>query len=706
MAIKAINYKFQQADSVSISSYNSTKANVGNLIKFYTGPNPEDKFVGPSKIGMARPMEQSVAIPGIFPTVITYSSTIDWVFLADGAAAAATRRIILYEFNKNTSEFTWRGFVTINYPAGATGNKTIRAQDITYDLYTTGTVSVSGTAVTGSGTAWQSSKLAVGSRIGFGSNVPSEITTWYEITTIGSDTSITIDASISQTNVPYVIEDLRAVQVITNATATNGGLFLVKGLRYELFSAAGGSVSAGATDESARACYWLADAATVTNTIGYGIGVDQKSSWTSQDCYVLNANAVATAKIFKYNLRSTLTLIAGRATDAFLLGTGAVVVTGNISPNGSMIIATANHGPGNNAKSLYWVTASRVYRTDLATVTNNSVNFVTDAMIEVPPGSASTYAATGTFSNIIYDNIIDKFIIMNTGAASARSYVTEYNTTSNQFNHIFLTDTKQLDQSLATSDSPAHPTINASTFSGYSKNGILYMIRQSTLATLNQLYSLPVGAQQNYAITTNNLLISPKFNISDATKLYELNVNNIKKLGTDTFATPTEGFKVYYRTTGIDDNTGLWTALNDASNLDGVGGTEIQFAIGFRVLGNTCIPARIISLSLIYEDGTTDSRYTPSVGKSSVINRIFAYRQNSLFVGNIPVLRIRLYNADTGVLVLDDNTTDQTLGTFQYSTDGTTWNAWNVSENTIGNYIRYTAASLPNGIKIRVLLTQ
>jgi hypothetical protein len=83
---------------------------------------------------------------------LIFSDDIDWVFLADNATAAATRRIVFYEYNKTTSEFTWKGFITLIYPAAT--NHTIRGFRVVRELYTTGTVGVSGTAVTGSGSAW------------------------------------------------------------------------------------------------------------------------------------------------------------------------------------------------------------------------------------------------------------------------------------------------------------------------------------------------------------------------------------------------------------------------------------------------------------------------------------------------------------------------------------------------------------------------
>jgi len=707
MALKSILYNFNQSDSTTMDNYDPLKTTVGTLFRFYTGPAKKDRFLGPSILGIARPVEESVAIPGLYPTVIPFSDDIDWVFLADGAAAAVSRRTVLYEYNRITSQYTWKGFITINYPI--IGNKTVRAHDVVRKLYTAGTVDISGTVVTGIGTLWVDSGLCVGSRIAFGTNDPTQAVQWREIVSINSNTEITLDIAVSNvTGVQYVIEDLRIIQTITNATATSGGLFVVKGLRVELFTPAGTTINAATTINNIRASYWLADAVTLTNTIGYGLVIDYSNNWLDEKVYIINATAAANSRFFVYNHRAPLsTIVAGRSTEAFLFATGNQATTGNISAVSNGILVTPNHGPGIGVKSIYWVTATRVYRSLLTDITNGSVSFQTDVMSEIPPGSVNTYALTSTLSTIIYDNIADIFIIFNTGVGGARSYVTKYTTLATPFEIIFLSDTKQLDQVSADSGSPISPSINASTFTGYVSKGILHFIRHSVGATLNQMYSIPSAAHQAYAFNTNEYIISPKFDISSAVKLYEITVNNIKRLGSDTFATSMEAFRTFFRTNGIDDNTGGWIQLDDANDLEAVQANFIQFAFTFRVYGNICIPARLLGFTLSYEDSGTDSHYHPSVSLSSVVNRSFAYRQVSLFGSlDIPVLRIRIYNSANDSLVLDDTTSSTTFGTFEYSTDSINWSAWDESQNLIGNYIRYTAASLPNGIKIRVLLTQ
>jgi len=704
MATKAINFKFTGATS-SISSYDPTKTNLGSLIKQYTGAGATDKFAGPAKIGMARPMEQSTAIPGVYPFVYRFSDTLDYVFLADLSTAAATRRIIMYDYNRETSEFNWRGFITLTYPIATVGH-TIKGMRVSRELYTTGTVGVSGTAVTGTSTTWSTDRMSVGCRIGFGSTDPSQISTWYEISAVGSNTGITLTTSAGTitAGTDYVIEDIVIITATSNTTAANGGLFVAKGIRPELFTTVGTTIPAATTVDNIRAVYWLADAAVVTNTIACGSAIGTRTSWIDQNVYVLDGTG---PKVYVYNFRKALTLATGKDTTTLVIKTGNQAVTGTIAQTNNGRIGALSHGPGSGVDSLYFVTTTRCYRAAISNITNASTTWVSDTMVEIPPGGVTTYLATSLLTGVEISSGIDRLVITTTGAGGVRSYVTQYNTTSNPFDHIFLNDDKQQDQSTSDSGGVAHPAILASPFSVWSEDGVLYLARVGTTAALNQLYTLPIGAHQRYAITKDEMLITPEFDVSDSNKLYSVVVNSISKLGTDTFSLATEPYKLYYRTSGITDNSGSWNLLEDGGDLSGINATSIQFGFIFKILGTTCVPSRIMGLSLVYEDTTNDGHYTPSVANSNISSRIFAYRQAVSFGSNIPTMRIQLSNAVTNASLIDDTSTANTYGTFEYSSDnGSTWNAWDNTQDVVGNYIRYTATSLPSGVRVRALITQ
>jgi hypothetical protein len=67
---------------------------------------------------------------------------------------------------------------------------------------------------------------------------------------------------------------------------------------------------------------------------------------------------------------------------------------------------------------------------------------------------------------------------------------------------------------------------------------------------------------------------------------------------------------------------------------------------------------------------------------------------------------VRLYDAVSNSLLVDDETATPT-GTFEQSTDlGLNWTAWTNADKTNENtYIRYTPLSLGDNIKVRALLT-
>lgn len=656
------------------------------------------------------------------PFVIDMNYNVDWVFLADIATAAATRRITCFEYRRGSSTFTWKGFITMTYPTAT--NHTIAGMRAPYAKYSTGTVAVSGATVTGTSTTWTTDRINIGSRIGFGSTDPTQISTWYYINAVGSNTSITLQVNVTASGTggtaanlsigggtAYVIEDLRVITATTNATATNGGLYMTAGLSQDDFTPAGTTISAATTVDKVKAIYWLADASTVTNDVASGVALDDFDSWTQQYCYVIERQAATTPAIYKYNFRSALaSIVSGKTTSAFVLATGVQTVTGNVTQTNNGRIGILSHGPGSGVKSLYFATTTRICRVAVSNITTGSTTFLSDAMVEIPPGGTNTYAATGALTGVEISDQIDRLIVTSTGAAGVRSYVTKYNTNSDPFDHIFLVDSKQLDQSTADSDSVVHPNIQAGIINVWSEEGLTYISRTGTTSAANQIYAVPLGADWAYADgSVKQRLITPALATPNAEKYTRAYFNCAQYLGEGNLTIPTEPVRVYYRTSGISDNSGSWTLIDSTGDLSGVdGAAEIQFAFEFRVIGTFCLPSRIYNACVVYEDNTTDSHYQPSVAQSSISSKIFAWRFSTAFGGTVPTLRIRLYNATSGGLLLDDTTTASASGTFEKSTnDGGAWGAYNTTDKANDTtYIRYTPTSLADNIKVRALLTQ
>lgn len=722
MALTATEYRFDDL-TTPYTSYDPAKINLGKWIQKKTGTGVYDNFVGPFPLTMARTLEQStlISVGSIF--VYDWSPTISWIFLGENSGAAPTRRIVLYQFDKSTQALAWRGFITLTYPTAT--NHTMRGLAVGVHKNITGTVAVSGTAVTGTSTTWSTDRYAVGARIGFGSTDPTAITTWYHISAIGSDTSITLVENAGTINAgsAFVIEELRVYTTTTNATAANGGLFVAKGVNYDDFVVAGATISAATTTDNLKAVYWLADASTVLNTVSCGLAIDTTQSDTSHFLWVLNADAAATARIYKYDGRVALAgLASGKSTSAFVFRTGTAATTGNINTINNGIIASPIHDSG--TKSLFFGT-SRMYKCLESDITNGSTTFLTSNMQEVPPGGTNTFAASGAFAVISYGSDIDRFLIFN-GSPSARQYITTYTSGSSPMTHVFMCYTGQWDQTISSPSSPSSPNLMISPIYGAASDGIVYVFKIGGGAVISGMYIWPIGAQWDYAdgggtASKQQRLITPSISTSGCRKFYRVYVDSIKYLASH-ITTPKltsipqddpilgmqpEPFRLYYRTSGISDDSGGWTAVTNGNLSAVTAASAIQFMFEFRTMGNVCLMPRIFGLSVTYEDDSTDSHYEPSVNKSDPTNKIFAWRFSKAFGGTVPTLIVRIYDDVTGTAIAADTTASPAYGTFEKSTDGTNWVAYNTTDK--GNdttYVRYTVTGTVNGVKARAVLQQ
>lgn len=715
MSLRAIEQLATGTTAVYPSGYDSTKWNLGPQILQYTGAADTDKFIGPLKPAIARPVDESTSIPMSSIDSVQWSDTIDWVFGIE-AVVGATKRITAYSYNRNTSTYSWKGFITFSVTNATNVQRGFR---MCYYTHTTGTVSASGTAVTGSSTQFSTQGIAVGARIGFGTTDPTQVSQWYYISAIGSDTSITLTLTAGTVDAgsAYVIEELRPVLTLTNTTATNGGLFVGKGITWDDFTTTGTTVAASAaTTNNLKLTYWLADAGTVTNTASCGVTIDgnKQTDFTGTTHFAYVLDGTANVKVYKYNLRASDSIVSGKMTlaGANIVATATQAVTGTNSQTNNGIVCTASHGAGSGVKSIYFVTTTRVYRAAVANITASNATWQSDNRTEVPPGGATVQAATSVMTFINYSAFLDKFYICTTGAAGVRNYLTNYPTTSgNEFEYIFGNSFIQLDNAAADSDSVPLP-YDTRTGPIYieTSNGVAHVIRigSSTTGTMG-LHALPITTHWDFTSVTDSVAITPSISTPNNTKFARLYVNHIQTQGSGAFVTPLMSHRVSYRTSGISDDSGAWTLLSDTGDLSSVTGTSaIQYKIEFQTLGNvTGIPGRIIGITTTYEDISTDSHYQPSVAQSSISTKAFAWRFSTAFGSTVPTLRVRLYNAVTGTLLDDDDSVSQ-AGTWEKSTDGgSNWISYDATDK--GNettYIRYTPASLGDTIKVRALLTQ
>ena len=700
---------------LSESSYDYTKWNLGKGLIYNAGATAIDKYIQP-QMTVIRPNEESTPFASVYTHAINFSATTEYLFgLENSTAASNTRRVHMWSINKKTGASSWNGFITMTY-ASATAH-TARDFKIDRKQYSTGTVQTTGTALTGSGTAFATAKVAIGARIGFGSTDPSQITNWYRITVRTSDTALTLGTSPGNiaAGTAYVIEEYRPVVLNTNATTTNGGIHYGKGITPEDFKSGGTTIALAVSTDDQKAMYWLKDAATQTNIVGAGMALDFASMTdTSLDTYVTDLVSAGNYKYFKYNIRAALTVASGASVSAWTLATGNNPITGTGTQNANTCIATTSHGTGSGVKCLYVVTTSRIYRVPVTQITTTSTTVhssPSDNITEVAVGGSSTYTVPNVMSTIEYITDIDAFIVGTTHTNAAISYVTQYVASGSQFQNAFGRDFKFWDQSAKDN---GHPSMfsNSSTafsFTDSGSNNLIYAVKQGTTSLLNQIYVLAFGADRNYANTTAGYLISPQITTTNVLKYYRAFMNHLNTLGSGNLQKATEGFDLYIRTTNItSDATSGWNLVDETNDISSyAGASSVQFKVQFRTIGESCLPARILGVNLSYEDNTTDSHYALSVEKSSVSSKIFAWLFDTAFGSTVPTLYVRLYDADTGGLLLEDDTATPTLGTFDQTTDGTNWVSYTTADRTNSTtWIRYTPSSLADNIKVEAYLTQ
>ena len=72
----------------------------------------------------------------------------------------------------------------------------------------------------------------------------------------------------------------------------------------------------------------------------------------------------------------------------------------------------------------------------------------------------------------------------------------------------------------------------------------------------------------------------------------------------------------------------------------------------------------------------------------------------------MPTLQIELRDTDTGGSLLIDDTATPSFGTWEKTTDGTTWGAYNTTDRANSTtYIRYTPTSIADNIKVTPIIT-
>jgi hypothetical protein len=557
--------------------------------------------------------------------------------------------------------------------------------------------------------------------------------------------TINVSAGILPPGTPYVIEDLK-IYVQRGGSGVN----MIQGISVEDFSLVPTNILAPSFNFMglSKGRYVLQDGAYNTSN-GFQGGTSNSTS--CKDLRIIEKENSNTHYLYGISNSGRISIFNVKSPYITQLGTGIqgtlrynttnqLLVTGNGvnqfgagiggSVSGKFTIGTMQSGSAVGEKSIF-LDSSGVVQIPLSKL-ENQIQPVYNYMLEVPPGSTTTYVAAGNVGRVYYISEIDKLIILNS-SITAKSYITGFNVNlqqptlsgtlygrdtynelaiKNSYDLAFLVNGQQLQGNTSNSYSPKYPDTLGTGFFGSGQKGVFHMCRP--LATIqNNLYAVSLECESEYVDFSNNAFITPKLNLPNTINISGVYLNSQKEYGTFPFNIPPEPIIIDYRTDGIDDNSGSWKRFNDINSLNNdiicegvLNNITIQFRFSYKIAGNTCLTNKIYGFSLIYEDDRTDSNYSPSVSNSSLNNRTFAWRQDKSWFGNIPDLKIRLYNSSNNTIVYYDTVTTSGSGTWEYSTDGINWLPWNSTADNIGNYIRYVADFIPNGIKLRVGLNR
>ena len=544
------------------------------------------------------------------------------------------------------------------------------------------TMTVSGTAVTNSGTVFTASM--VGMRIAFGTTSPRTAVSWYTIASFTSSSSVTLTSSAGSlgSGLSFIIDTADVIstapQLVTGTlSGSNNG-------RYGTLDH-----GPGAGEPS---LYF------VTTTRIYRAAIskifDGNLGWISDNRPEIPAGTTST-----YPATSLLSQveIADGMDRLIVMTTGASGVRSYVTRYPTAAGDAFDHTWGVDDKqidqasslgSAYISSGTVAVSTTAVTGTNT---LFTAAMVgfrigfgSTNPASISTWYTISAFTSQTSLTLSSSAGTIGAGSA----YVIDWN-----------------------SYTIPHFNTSSQATSVWSENGIAHVVKHGTTTALSQMYALPLTAHWSYAADTNQRLITPALYTSDCAQFRSVVANHDEGLNIGgEFSVSTEPFRIYYRTSGIDANTGSWTLVDSDGDLTGVAGApRIQFMFEFSTIGWFCVPARIMSVTVIYDDAATvtDSHYQPSAGLSVPASKQFAWRFSTAFGSTVPTLRIRLYNAVTNDLLEDDYTVSAT-GTWEKSTNGGgSWGAYNTTDKANETtYIRYTPASLGDNIKVRAVLTQ
>lgn len=684
------------------TGYNPNKLNLGPMMRKYTGPKNYDNYVGVIKLSTI-PVSTYTSNWSYIIKVFEYGDDYNYI-LTKYSGAGQYRFMHLFKHYPNEERFIYAGRVNLTLTPSASNSDYGNYAQL-YN-HTNGTVSVNGTSVTGANTFWIDERIAIGARIGFGSTVGKFIATWYEITAINSNNSITLNKSAGTVslNTPYIIEELRIISFNRQTVSpfNQAGVFVTKGLHFDVFQISDNvTIPMATTIDNIRASYRLYHASLNPND---GAGpLDTEWTPSAHYLYYLNNTALRTFRFYKYNLRAALTtLVNGESPNAILFYTRVEYIYGSYS-NFLSIVHTPRHGKYKNKKIIVFQCNSSVnYIIDIDKIKENSSDWIIDRMSfqRAHGPNHSTIEGTSYYRTIQYDLHSDTYFL----GENAHNTIAKME----GINSIGLADfdLKSGKQAIPYSRLYRYPLHYDADYTwqiwpNETSDGIFYVLRFYANRN-NSLLTIPLFADMIFAEKFRNRLVLPKFTFKNVARFNKIIVQNNLFLYDEKFGLRPEAYKLYYRLNGIDDDSGKWTEINNLGDISSIAPVdELQLMFEFKIIKKTAITARLYSLSIMYDTyESLPKELTFSFSDTNLNSNIIGFKQKYLF-DNLVYFVFECYDKDKDYLLFTQNSFETTYGYFQYFT-----NQWvnGIGPNIIGTRRRFViTTNLPtSSINVKI----
>ena len=611
--------------------------------------------------------------------VVSWSDNITWLVL-DEYRNWNISRFHLYTYDKRINQFDYVGSTYVTYPI----TQSLQAYDkpyVVYNVINNGTVSVSGTSVTGSSTIWNDQKLCVGYRIGFGSDTPEFVNDWYEISAINSNTSITLTSTATSypVNTPYVIEEFMIVSARFNGSDfTRGGLFVIKGLSYfDFIHEKINSIPAATTVDRIKAAYHLDDIS--TQSYWYpNCAIGSKVDNNTQYVYVasLQNNITTGNHLLVFNLRADLTSIsAGITSSAIVARSNTFAFPFNAPPatSGKMTIAKTSSGPGKDEECIYFANYGRVLRIPTKLLLTPNANVIIDEFSSIYGNGGFLYG--GWYSTKFHKYLPEEdmfffqdfsyahmgFYRYKPGIRDAIKLKRRYYTPwySYTYNQLIFNVSNDVNWSL-----------NLMT---HVSNGMIFFTREQADQWVN-IQAICYKPDELFAKKYNSYIITPTISTYNARKLSKIIISDNFVEGDDRYAKLPAEYNLYIRTEGIEDNTGKWILLNRMHDLSDIKATDkCQFRFEFTVLAYSTIPRKIYNIDVFYETkNIISSEFKWNLQDSNTLYNVLGFQQKELYKKDYilfesdPLVVIEAKDSISGQIIYTQKSDDNTYGQFQY----------------------------------------